>query len=128
MNPDFLPIKGTKPAEADYPKPLDPLDDLPPQTVITSVLHQGGKLLVRGTTSDNGEVKRVMVSGVEARAVRGNFAEWDAIVPASAAETKLQAFAEDAAGNIEPRPHVLAWTEAISQPASPARATAAAAR
>ena len=105
VNPDFSPRKGTHPAEADYPKPLAPVDDLPPTTVITSVVPQGGKLLVRGTTSDNGTIKRVVVSGSEAKALRENFAEWEALVPA---ETKLQAFAEDAAGNIEPRPHILA--------------------
>jgi hypothetical protein len=54
-----------------------------------------GKRAVRGTTSDNGPVKRVLVNGKEARAVAGNFAEWEA-------------YAEDGAGNVEKRPHVVA--------------------
>jgi len=37
--------------------------------------------------------------------LRANFAEWEASVPVT---TELQAFAEDATGNIEPKPHVLA--------------------
>ena len=36
-----------------------------------------------------------------------NYNEWEATVPAT---TKLQAFAEDATGNIEPKPHVFAPT------------------
>jgi hypothetical protein len=105
VNPDFSPRKGRHPVEADFPKPLDPVDDLPPQTVITSVLPRGEKILVRGTTSDNGTVRRVVVSGSDAKSTAANFAEWEALVPAG---TTLRAFAEDVAGNVEPRPHVLA--------------------
>jgi hypothetical protein len=89
-----------------FPKLLDPVDDLPPATVITHVRIAGDKLLVRGTTTDNGTVKRVLVNGREARAVAANFAEWETIldrVPSS--ELNLSAYAEDAAGNVEKRPH-----------------------
>lgn len=55
-----------------------------------------------GTTSDNGTVKRVRVNGVEATAVRDNFAEWEAVVPAS---PTVAAHAEDAAGNVEKLRH-----------------------
>ena len=105
---EFLP-EGQAPAEADYPKPLDPVDDLPPATVITHVTRPAaGKLLVRGTTSDNGPVKRVLVNGIAARATAANFAEWEAAlesVPAGA--VTLTAHAEDAAGNVERLPHVV---------------------
>jgi hypothetical protein len=105
VNPDFLPQHGTHPPEADYPKPLEPIDDLPPFTVITSVLPQAdGVVLVRGTTSDNGDVKRVLINGAEAHATAKNFAQWEVTVPAP---TKLEASAEDAAGNIEVKPHIL---------------------
>ena len=85
------------------------MDDLPPATVITHVTRPApGKLLVRGTTSDNGAVKRVVVNGTEARAVAANFAEWEAVLEGvSAGSVTLTARAEDAAGNVEPRPHVL---------------------
>src|SRR5439155_15056094 len=61
-----------------FPKLLDPVDDLPPATVITHVAKlDAKKLLVRGTTSDNGTVKRILVNGREACAVTPNFAEWE---------------------------------------------------
>ena len=94
-------VKGTP-----IPELLTPVDDLPPTTVITHVLRTAGnKLLVRGTTADNGDVKRVLVNGAEARSVGANFAEWEATVDMG---REVRAHAEDAAGNVEPRPHVVA--------------------
>ncbi len=108
VNPDFAPYKGVRPAESAFPKPLDPVDDQPPFTVMTRAQRQAdGTWLVRGTTTDNGVVKRVAVNGCAARATRANFAEWEAVVPAALAGTELKAFAEDAAGNVEPKPHVI---------------------
>jgi hypothetical protein len=92
--------------EADYPGPLAPVDDLPPVTVITRVRADGKTVTVRGTTSDNGPVKRVLVNGQEAKALRDNFAEWEAVL--SGTPTEVKAHAEDAAGNVEKRPHVVA--------------------
>ncbi|HJZ53356.1 MAG TPA: hypothetical protein VKE74_00265, partial [Gemmataceae bacterium] len=82
--------------------------DLPPATVVTHVRKADGKLVVRGTTADNGLVKRVVVNGTEARATAANFAEWEAEVPAAG---KLTTLAEDAAGNVEKTPHVLTIPE-----------------
>src|SRR5262249_23384230 len=46
-----------------FPKLLDLVDDLPPATVITHCHRlDSGKLLVRGTTADNGPVRRVLVN------------------------------------------------------------------
>src|SRR5207302_242917 len=57
-----------------FPRVLSPVDDLPPATVITHVGRLvGGKVVVRGTTSDNGVVKKVLVNGKAARATRANF-------------------------------------------------------
>src|SRR5205823_5786942 len=65
-------------SDVEFPQLLDPVDDVPPITVITHVKKASdGKLVVRGTTSDNGTVKRVLVNGREARALRANFAEWE---------------------------------------------------
>src|SRR5439155_11511648 len=69
--------EGKRPVEADYPNPLDPTDDLPPTTVITHVSRRDAKTLVRGTTADNGQIRRVVVNGREARPLRANFAEWE---------------------------------------------------
>jgi hypothetical protein len=103
---------GTAVAEVsnvEFPKLLDPVDDLPPTTVITHVSKAtDGKWLVRGSTADNGTVKRVLVNGREAKRVSPNFAEWEILLeslPVGAG--KLKAYAEDAAGNVERRPHVV---------------------
>lgn len=112
VNPDFQPF-GKQPAAKDYPGALDPVDDLPPTTVITHVLPQrDGSLLVRGTTGDNGEVKKVIVNGREARATEANFAQWE--ITLRDAPVGLTASAEDAAGNREPRAHELSLEQATS--------------
>jgi hypothetical protein len=110
---DEKPLTGDESKVAEvkgvpFPQLLDPVDDLPPTTVITSVDRVGsGKLLVRGTTADNGTVKKVIVNGQEARATAANFAEWEITLDGSVG-VRLEAHAEDAAGNIERRPHVVA--------------------
>ena len=91
--------------DVSFPKLLDPVDDLPPTTVITHVTRTEGKIVVRGFTADNGTVKRVMVNGKEAKATRDNFAEWEVTLEAPAGEVKLAAHAEDAAGNVEKMAH-----------------------
>jgi hypothetical protein len=108
MNPlTTLPGLADVSASSDaFPAPLEPADDLPPATVITSTSSAGSReLAVRGTTSDSGTVMRVLVNGKEARAVRPNFAEWEVILPVSEGGLELSAAAEDAAGNVEKRPH-----------------------
>ena len=91
-------------SDIDFPKLLDPVDDLPPTTVITHVVSKDGKLLVRGTTADNGTVTKVLVNGKEASATRANFAEWEITLDRS---SRIEAHAVDAAGNVEKRAHVV---------------------
>jgi hypothetical protein len=91
-----------------FPKLLDPVDDLPPVTVITDVRKSGTGLIVRGTTSDNGTVAKVLVNGQPARALAANFAEWEAVLETAGGAKEIRAQATDAAGNVEPRPHVVA--------------------
>jgi hypothetical protein len=58
---------------------------------------------------DNGNVRRVVVNGRDARSVAPGFLEWEATVdpqPGGPAAT-ITALAEDDAGNVEPRPHVV---------------------
>jgi hypothetical protein len=92
-----------------FPKLLDPVDDLPPATVITHVGRPVvGKLTVRGTTSDNGVVTKVLVNGRAARPLAPNFAEWEVVLEvAQSGKVTLTAHAEDAAGNVEKQPHVV---------------------
>jgi hypothetical protein len=92
----------------EFPVLLEPVDDLPPATVITHVQAARGNVVVRGTTADNGAVKKVVVNGREARALAANFAEWEVVLAGvGRGEIKLTAHAEDAAGNVEKTPHIL---------------------
>jgi hypothetical protein len=91
--------------DVEFPKLLDPVDDLPPTTVITSVRKlDGDKLLVQGVTADNGTVKKVWVNGQEAKAVSENFTQWRIELEKT---TKVEVYAEDTAGNYEKRRHVV---------------------
>jgi hypothetical protein len=95
--------------DIEFPQLLDPVDDLPPTTVITHAQRSAAnQIVVRGTTADNGTVKRVLVNGRPARPVAANFAEWEIILEGTArGEMKIEAHGEDAAGNVEKRPHVV---------------------
>jgi hypothetical protein len=92
----------------EFPKLLDPVDDLPPTTVVTHVARlDGGRLRVRGTTADNGTVKRVRVNDREAKALVPGFSEWEITLDRLPAAGRIEAYAEDTAGNVEKRRHVL---------------------
>lgn len=99
-------VNGESPVgRSDFPAPLEPIDDLPPATVITHVLAgEAGKLLVRGTTSDNGQVTYVTVNGQAAKQLAPNFAEWELTLDPSR-DGNLTAASQDAAGNVEQTPH-----------------------
>ena len=90
-----------------FPKLLDPVDDLPPTTVITFMQAKNGSLIVRGETADNGTVTKVLVNGVEAKATRPNFAQWEITLPGLRLPPTVSAHAQDAAGNVEKRAHVV---------------------
>ncbi|HEX8915789.1 MAG TPA: G8 domain-containing protein [Humisphaera sp.] len=83
-----------------FPKLLDPVDDLPPATVITSVTAKDGKRVVRGVTTDNGVVAKVLVNGQPAKVTSQvpGVADWEATVDATGPVT---AAATDDAGNAE---------------------------
>jgi hypothetical protein len=109
---DEVPLTGheskvTEVRDIEFPTLLDPVDDYPPVTVITHTRRaEKGTVIVRGTTADNGTVKRVIVNGKEARSVTGNFLEWEVTLEGVPnGKLKLAAHAEDAAGNVEQRPH-----------------------
>jgi hypothetical protein len=91
---------------------LDPVDDLPPATAITDVRPlSAGRVMVRGTTSDNGVVKKVVVNGREARLSQGLSGEWEVVLEGvRPGELTVTAHGEDAAGNVEKMPHVVRVT------------------
>lgn len=83
---------------------LTPVDTLPPITVITHVRKDGNGLVVRGTTSDNGTLKRVTVNGTEAKFSATG--EWEfTLASVKSGPVKLTAVSEDAVGNVEKTPH-----------------------
>ncbi len=94
----------TEVSDVPFPQLLDPIDDQPPSTVITSVTRTADGWLVRGSAADNGEIKQVTVNGVAARAVRDNFSEWEASITGEKLPA-LMVSAADAAGNVEILPH-----------------------
>ena len=90
----------TEVRDVPFPQLLDPIDDLPPTTVVTHVTRTANGLLVRGSAADNGEIKSVTVNGTEAQSLRDHFAEWEVTLPKQDT-VEITAFARDAAGNIE---------------------------
>ena len=93
-----------------FPKLLDPVDDFPPATVVTHIVPHGKDgLLVRGTSTDNGTITKVIINGVAAKATRPNFAEWEAALADVKDGLTIRAHAVDDAGNVEFTPHVLAF-------------------
>ena len=91
-----------------FPKPLSPVEDMSPVTVIPGVQRVGADhVRVRGTTVDDGAVRAVKVNGQTASAVAPGFAQWEITLPRTSGAFMIRAIAEDAAGNIEKTPHVL---------------------
>jgi hypothetical protein len=102
-------VRAAEVPPIEFPCLLDPIDDLPPTTVITHVRPLAdGRVAVRGTTADNGTVKRVLVNGRETKALAPDFAEWEITLKQGLGGTvALEAHAEDEAGNVEKSPHVV---------------------
>ncbi|HVW02692.1 MAG TPA: hypothetical protein VHB77_20210, partial [Planctomycetaceae bacterium] len=90
-----------------FPQLLDPIDDQPPATVITAVVHTSAGWRVRGVAEDNGTIRQVLVNGQSAKGVRENFAEWEITLPTLPESKSITALSEDAAGNREQLPHVI---------------------
>lgn len=96
-----------------FPKVADPVDDLPPATVITSVTPKGTTLHIRGTATDNVGVKQVTIRLRIGGQVTNTMAkldgiDWEAVlsdVPQGA--ITVEAVSEDAAGNVEKTPAVV---------------------
>jgi hypothetical protein len=66
-----------------------PVDDLPPATAINSIRPQGSKLLVSGTSHDNGKITRVTVNGTQAEILRSSagVVDWQMIIGLPADQT-----------------------------------------
>lgn len=86
---------------------LEPIDDRPPISVITSVRPiSTGMIRVEGVTTDNYDVRRVMVNGIEARMIDPAGMDWTVDLPAtSPGLMNITAHAEDTHGNLETTGH-----------------------
>ncbi|HVR73109.1 MAG TPA: hypothetical protein VMT52_02200, partial [Planctomycetota bacterium] len=90
----------------EFPSLLEPVDDLPPATIILSVRRVEARLVVRGMSHDNGDVASVLVNGSEGRIVSNSagVADWEAVIEPPA-DGLVSAGASDRAGNEEKTPH-----------------------
>ena len=87
---------------APWPKLLDPIDDLPPATLMTSVREVDGKLVVCGVSHDNGNIVKTTVNGLQATfvSIRAGVVDWRIELPFPA-DGILKAVATDEADNEE---------------------------
>ena len=101
---------GLEPDQRTYPASLTPVDDRPPITVITYVGPvKDGRVVVCGSTADDGAVRSVRVNGRDARSIAPNFLRWEVTVDGmSTSSPTLTAIGEDAAGNVERVAHRVA--------------------
>jgi hypothetical protein len=103
--------------DVSWPRLLEPVDDLPPATIITSVVQQDGRLLVTGVSHDNGEIRQITVNGKTATIDSSDAGVVDWHLAIDAAKTKsLVAQATDAAGNKEQTTHKLPAGPGVNLP------------
>jgi hypothetical protein len=108
----FYAEKGKQPNPSVYPAPLEPIDDRPPVTVVTSARSSSnGRLVVRGAAADNGTIRDVVVNGHKARPLAPSYSQWEVEFDAPASgRLALVASATDEAGNQERTPHCVSIT------------------
>jgi hypothetical protein len=83
-------------------------DDMPPVTMMTSVVRDGNIVRIQGSVADTSDVKSVTVNGLAARSTRDGFAEWELTLDAPAGTPlTLSASSVDVNGLAEKTPHVL---------------------
>ena len=101
-------VRAAEVKSVAFPKLLDPVDDLPPATMVTSVEKAGRKMLVKGISQDNGEIASVTVNGIRAEITSSHagVADWEVILDAPR-DGKFVAKASDEAGNSEKTGHEL---------------------
>ena len=93
-----------------WPTLLEPVDDLPPVTVVTRTEREGPYVMVSGTTHDNGSIRCVKVNGKDAifEKTQNGVVNWKAKVGTTLGEpVKISVAAEDESSNKELLPHVV---------------------
>jgi hypothetical protein len=98
-------VRAAEVEGVEFPTLLTPVDDLPPATIITFLqMQKNGKVLVRGTTTDNGEVARVEVNGQKATISNQHAGVADWQIEIDDLPKQISAQATDQAGNVEKTP------------------------
>jgi len=90
----------------DFPQLLDPVDDIPPATIITTIRKEGETFIVQGISHDNGKIATVRVNGKVATLdhVTAGVTDWSVVLDAPATGTFVAQGIDDA-GNTEKTPH-----------------------
>ncbi len=91
-----------------FPQLLDPLDDLPPASLLTHITVDGKQHVIRGVSHDNGRIATVVVNGKPATIIRqhAGVADWSITLDAPA-DGRYHVTATDEARNTERTPHIL---------------------
>ncbi len=94
--------------DVTWPTLLDPVDDVPPATIITSVKRGEGKIVVCGVAHDDGAIVSIVVNDRPAHilSTKSGVVDWEATL-SDPNTSKIVAQSSDAAGNIERTPHRL---------------------
>lgn len=98
----------TEVSDVQWPQLLDPVDDMPPATAITTVHAVGEKTVVQGISHDNGDIVAIRVNGRDAilTTLGPGVVQWSVELPASP-DGQFNAVATDNAGNQEQTGHFL---------------------
>ena len=107
-------VRATEAKDAAFPTLLEPVDDLPPATMITSIQTAKGRLVVRGVSHDNGDIASVTVNDRAAKIISSHagVADWEISLKLDKTSRKrLVAQAVDCAGNTEKTGH---WVETVT--------------
>jgi hypothetical protein len=101
-------VRAAEMQDVKFPTLLEPVDDLPPATMITSVQKVRGKLVVKGISQDNGDIAAVLVNGQRANLFSSpaGVVDWEVTI-AAPRDGKLVAKATDKVGNVERTGHNL---------------------
>jgi hypothetical protein len=99
--------RATHVKDIEFPALLDPVDDLPPATLITAVRLSGGTVHVRGISHDNGVLDGVTVNGAKAAVLSAaaGVVNWE-ITMDRPSNGLLEARGRDKDGNVEKVTHV----------------------
>ncbi len=91
-----------------WPKILDPIDDIPPATVVTSAQIDRGRVTVTGISHDNGQITTVTVNDQNAEMLTSSagVVDWRITIDAPN-DHRVTAYATDDSNNREQTPHAL---------------------